>query len=64
MATTQKSSTKQEILEYLLKQSRATAFELAETLDISPQAIRRHIKDFFIDTRRDGTPFSRLSVES
>jgi DeoR family transcriptional regulator, suf operon transcriptional repressor len=45
MATTQKSSTKQEILEYLLKQSRATAFELAETLDISPQAIRRHIKD-------------------
>jgi DeoR family transcriptional regulator, suf operon transcriptional repressor len=45
MATTQQSSTKQEILEYLLKQSRATAFELAETLDISPQAIRRHLKD-------------------
>ncbi|MCV3217003.1 iron-sulfur cluster biosynthesis transcriptional regulator SufR [Plectonema radiosum NIES-515] len=45
MATTQQSSTKQEILEYLLKQSRATAFELAETLNISPQAIRRHLKD-------------------
>ncbi|MGI2902790.1 iron-sulfur cluster biosynthesis transcriptional regulator SufR [Tolypothrix sp. VBCCA 56010] len=45
MATTQQSSTKQEILEYLLKHSRATAFELAEILNISPQAIRRHLKD-------------------
>ncbi|NEU75257.1 iron-sulfur cluster biosynthesis transcriptional regulator SufR [Hassallia byssoidea VB512170] len=45
MATTQQSSTKHEILEYLLKHSRATAFELAEILNISPQAIRRHLKD-------------------
>ncbi|GAB1537500.1 iron-sulfur cluster biosynthesis transcriptional regulator SufR [Scytonema sp. NUACC21] len=45
MATTQQSSTKQDILEYLLKHSQATAFELAEALEVSPQAIRRHIKD-------------------
>ncbi|MBW4643566.1 MAG: iron-sulfur cluster biosynthesis transcriptional regulator SufR [Goleter apudmare HA4340-LM2] len=45
MATTHQSSTKQDILEYLLKHSQATAFELAEVLDISPQAIRRHLKD-------------------
>ncbi|WP_026082500.1 iron-sulfur cluster biosynthesis transcriptional regulator SufR [Mastigocladopsis repens] len=45
MVTTQQSSTKQDILEYLLKHSQATAFELAQTLDISPQAIRRHLKD-------------------
>lgn len=45
MATTQQSSSKQDILEYLLKHSQATALELSEALDISPQAIRRHIKD-------------------
>jgi DeoR family transcriptional regulator, suf operon transcriptional repressor len=45
MATTQQSSTKQDILEYLLKHLQATAFELAEALDISPQATRRHLKD-------------------
>lgn len=45
MAITQQSSTKQDILEYLLKQAQATAFELATVLDISPQAIRRHLKD-------------------
>ncbi|OUL37601.1 iron-sulfur cluster biosynthesis transcriptional regulator SufR [Nostoc sp. T09] len=45
MATTHQSSTKQDILEYLLEHSQATAFELAEVLDISPQAIRRHLKD-------------------
>ncbi|MBH8563220.1 iron-sulfur cluster biosynthesis transcriptional regulator SufR [Nostoc sp. CENA67] len=45
MATTHQSSTKQDILEYLLKHSQATAFELAEVLDVSPQAIRRHLKD-------------------
>ncbi|WP_427158703.1 iron-sulfur cluster biosynthesis transcriptional regulator SufR [Aliinostoc sp. HNIBRCY26] len=45
MATTQQSSTKQEILEYLLKHSQATALDLAEILDVSPQAIRRHLKD-------------------
>ncbi|MDZ7960071.1 MAG: iron-sulfur cluster biosynthesis transcriptional regulator SufR [Aulosira sp. DedQUE10] len=45
MATTHQSSTKQDILEYLQKHSQATAFELAEILEISPQAIRRHLKD-------------------
>lgn len=45
MATTQQSSTKQDILDYLLKHSEATAFELADTLNVSPQAIRRHLKD-------------------
>ncbi|MBC5795357.1 iron-sulfur cluster biosynthesis transcriptional regulator SufR [Sphaerospermopsis sp. LEGE 00249] len=45
MATTQQSSTKQDILEYLLKHSQATALELAEILEVSPQAIRRHLKD-------------------
>jgi DeoR family suf operon transcriptional repressor len=45
MATTHQSSTKQDILEYLLKHSQATAQQLAAELDISPQAIRRHLKD-------------------
>jgi DeoR family suf operon transcriptional repressor len=45
MATTQQVSTKQEILEYLLKHSQATAHDLATVLEVSPQAIRRHLKD-------------------
>ncbi|MBD2344706.1 iron-sulfur cluster biosynthesis transcriptional regulator SufR [Anabaena subtropica] len=45
MATTQQASTKQEILEYLWKHSQATALDLANVLDVSPQAIRRHLKD-------------------
>jgi DeoR family transcriptional regulator, suf operon transcriptional repressor len=45
MITEQHTSTKQDILEYLLKQGQAIAQELATTLDISPQAIRRHLKD-------------------
>lgn len=45
MATTPHQSTKHDILQLLLKQAQATAQELAETLDISPQAIRRHLKD-------------------
>lgn len=45
MTTTQQPSTKQDILQHLLKQTQATAQELAETLEISPQAIRRHLKD-------------------
>jgi DeoR family suf operon transcriptional repressor len=45
MTTTQQPSTKQDILQYLLKQNQATAQELAEILEISPQAIRRHLKD-------------------
>jgi DeoR family suf operon transcriptional repressor len=42
---TQQSSTKQDLLHQLLKQGQATAQELAEVLKISPQAIRRHLKD-------------------
>ncbi|MEG3439089.1 iron-sulfur cluster biosynthesis transcriptional regulator SufR [Pannus brasiliensis CCIBt3594] len=45
MTTTQPTTTKDDILEYLLKNDRATAQELAETLDISPQATRKHLKD-------------------
>ncbi|MDF5706967.1 MAG: iron-sulfur cluster biosynthesis transcriptional regulator SufR [Nostoc sp. S4] len=45
MATIHQSSTKQEILEYLHKHEKATAIELAEVLDVSKQAIRRHLKD-------------------
>ncbi|RAM52138.1 MAG: iron-sulfur cluster biosynthesis transcriptional regulator SufR [Hapalosiphonaceae cyanobacterium JJU2] len=45
MVTTQQSSTKQDILEYLVKHVEGTAVELAAALDISPQAIRRHLKD-------------------
>lgn len=42
---TKQPSTKQDILYYLLKHAQATAQELAETLGISTQAIRRHLKD-------------------
>lgn len=45
MTTTQPPSTKLDILQYLLKQGEATTHKLAELLDISPQAIRRHLKD-------------------
>jgi DeoR family transcriptional regulator, suf operon transcriptional repressor len=45
MITEQQHSTKQDILEYLLKQGQAIAQELATALDISPQAVRRHLKD-------------------
>ncbi|MBO9997981.1 MAG: iron-sulfur cluster biosynthesis transcriptional regulator SufR [Cyanobacteria bacterium SID2] len=44
-ATTQHTSTKGDILQYLLKQGQAKAQTLAEVLKISPQAIRRHLKD-------------------
>lgn len=43
--TTTQPSTKQDILQHLLREGKATAQELAESLDISPQAIRRHLKD-------------------
>lgn len=43
--TSQHHSTKDDILQLLRKQGQATAHELAEQLDISPQAIRRHLKD-------------------
>ena len=45
MTTSQHHSTKDGILQLLRKQGQATAHELAEQLDISPQAIRRHLKD-------------------
>jgi DeoR family suf operon transcriptional repressor len=45
MTATQQPSTKQDILQHLLKQGQATAHDLAETLQISPQAVRRHLKD-------------------
>ncbi len=38
-------STKDEILNHLLKEGQATALVLAEGLTVSPQAIRRHLKD-------------------
>jgi DeoR family transcriptional regulator, suf operon transcriptional repressor len=41
----QQTSTKQDILQYLLKEGQGTALELADSLNISPQAIRRHLKD-------------------
>ncbi|MGB8697957.1 MAG: iron-sulfur cluster biosynthesis transcriptional regulator SufR [Thermosynechococcaceae cyanobacterium] len=47
MTTT--ASTKQEILDHLLKRGQATAQELAEWLGISPQGIRRHLKDLETD---------------
>ena len=45
MMQTQQTSTKQDILQFLLKGDKATALQLAESLDVSPQAIRRHLKD-------------------
>ncbi|HEY9828849.1 MAG TPA: iron-sulfur cluster biosynthesis transcriptional regulator SufR [Stenomitos sp.] len=43
MTTT--ASTKQDILQQLLKRGQSTALELSDCLEISPQAIRRHLKD-------------------
>ncbi|AFZ44321.1 transcriptional regulator [Halothece sp. PCC 7418] len=45
MTATRQSSTKQGILRYILKQGQATAQDLAEVLEISPQATRRHLKE-------------------
>ncbi len=39
------TTTKQDILNQLLTQGQSTAQGLAEQLDITPQAIRRHLKD-------------------
>lgn len=50
MTATQQNSTKQDILHLLLKQGQATAQELAEHLQLSAQAIRRHLKD--LETER------------
>jgi DeoR family transcriptional regulator, suf operon transcriptional repressor len=38
------TSTKQDILQYLLKQGQANSQELADRFAISPQAVRRHLK--------------------
>ncbi|HIK56572.1 MAG TPA: iron-sulfur cluster biosynthesis transcriptional regulator SufR [Synechococcales cyanobacterium M55_K2018_004] len=45
MTATQQPSTKQDILHYLVKQGQASAHDLADHLEISPQAVRRHLKD-------------------
>lgn len=45
MTSTQSSSTKNEILHHLLEQGQATAKQIAQTLAITPQATRRHLKD-------------------
>lgn len=45
MTSVQHSSTKQDILQYLLKQGKATAQAISEHLEVSPQAVRRHLKD-------------------
>lgn len=45
MKSTEQASTKQDILQYLLKHEYATAQDLADRFNISPQAIRRHLKD-------------------
>lgn len=45
MTATQQPSTKQDILTHLLKQGQSTAQGLAQGLEISPQATRRHLKD-------------------
>jgi DeoR family transcriptional regulator, suf operon transcriptional repressor len=49
MTLTHPSSTKEDILQRLLRQERATASDLAEMLGISSQAIRRHLKDLQIE---------------
>lgn len=43
--TATQTSTKQDILQQLLKQGQATTQKLAEALHVSPQAVRRHLKD-------------------
>lgn len=45
MTSVQHPSTKEDILQYLLRQGEATAQALAEHLGVSAQAIRRHLKD-------------------
>jgi DeoR family transcriptional regulator, suf operon transcriptional repressor len=45
MPITHQATTKQDILQYLLEKGQGTAQDLAEALAISPQGIRRHLKD-------------------
>jgi len=49
MTSLQHPSTKEDILQYLLKHGEATAQALAEHLEVSAQAIRRHLKDLEVD---------------
>ena len=49
MATTGVTSTKQNILRYLLKQGQATAQQLAKAFELSSQAIRRHLGELEAD---------------
>lgn len=45
MKTSTNQSSKESILQYLLKQKAATASDIAQKLDISRQAARRHLND-------------------
>ncbi|MEA5466611.1 iron-sulfur cluster biosynthesis transcriptional regulator SufR [Leptothoe sp. PORK10 BA2] len=45
MMSAQQPSTKDDILQFLLKSGQSTAQALADSLGVSPQAIRRHLKD-------------------
>ena len=47
--STKQASTKQDILQHLLKQGQCTVQALAERLQVSPQAVRRHLKDLETD---------------
>lgn len=49
MTSVQQPSTKEDILQFLLREGKATAQLLAEGLGVSPQAIRRHLKDLETD---------------
>jgi DeoR family suf operon transcriptional repressor len=45
MESTTGTTTKEEILRYLVRRPGATAQEVAGDFEISPQAVRRHLKD-------------------
>ncbi|MGL5941879.1 MAG: iron-sulfur cluster biosynthesis transcriptional regulator SufR [Waterburya sp.] len=49
MMTTGLTSTKQNILQYLLKQGQASAQQLAQDLKLTTQAIRRHLNELEAD---------------
>lgn len=49
MTTTGLTSTKQNILQSLLKHGQAAARQLAQDLNLSPQAIRRHLNELSAD---------------
>ncbi|NEP18848.1 MAG: iron-sulfur cluster biosynthesis transcriptional regulator SufR [Leptolyngbya sp. SIO4C1] len=50
MTSLQQPSTKEDILRFLLKQGQATAQAISEHLDVSPQAVRRHLKGLEADS--------------